>query len=64
MGEFIPGFQTRNHAKRAAERALARANGMPGKEGRHFHLVQLSNGRWSFSDGPEPKKSQEADHGR
>lgn len=56
MGEHIPGFQTRAQAVSAGQRALALSNGMPGKEGRHFRVVRLANGRWSFDDGPGPKK--------
>ena len=60
MGEFVPGFQSRAQAKRAGEKFFARANGMPGKEGRHFHLVQNAHGRWRFEDGPAPKGDRSA----
>jgi len=55
MGDFIPGFLTRAQAKRAGQIFFTRANGVPGKEGKHFHLVQNEHGRWHFEEGRAPK---------
>jgi hypothetical protein len=55
MGEFTPGFLTREMARRAGAKFFVSTTGMPGKEGRHFHVVQNAHGRWHFEPGPSPK---------
>lgn len=54
---FIPGFLTANHARKAGREFFARTNCMPGKEGRHFHVVQNQHGRWHFEEGPTSKEA-------
>lgn len=51
---FVPGFLTREDARRAGAKFFAMSDGTQGREGRHFHLVQNEHGRWHFEGGPGP----------
>lgn len=59
--QFVPGFTSREHAKKAGAKFFAKMSGRKGVEGRDFHLIQNVHGRWHFEAGPSPTPAPEAE---